>query len=46
MSLCIDDNKLLEKHKTIWIKIEDFKIIELDALPVYDCRYIKHYVKV
>ena len=46
MSLCIDDNKLLEKHKTIWIKIEDFKIIELDALPVYDCRYIKYYVKV
>ena len=46
MSLFIDDNKLLEKHKTIWIKIEDFKIIELDALPVYDCRYIKYYVKV
>ena len=25
MSLCIDDDKLLEKYKTIWTKIEDFK---------------------
>ena len=30
-----------EKHKTIWIKIEDFKNIKLNALPVYDDRYIK-----
>ena len=29
MSLRIDDNKLLEKYKTIWIKIEDFKNIKL-----------------
>ena len=34
----IDDEKLLEKYKTIWTKIEDFKNIELDALPY---RYIK-----
>ena len=24
-SLCIYDDKLLEKHKTIWTKIEDLK---------------------
>ena len=34
MSLHIDDDKLLEKHKTIWTKIEDLKDIELDTLPV------------
>ena len=28
--------KLLEKYKTIWTKIEDSKNIEFDALPVYD----------
>ena len=41
MSLCIDDDKLLEKYETIWVKIEDFKNIELDTLPIYDDRYIK-----
>ena len=25
MSFCIDDQKLLEKYKTIWTKIEDLK---------------------
>ena len=30
-----------EKHKAIWIKIEDFKNIKLNALPVCDDRYIK-----
>ena len=38
MSFCIDDEKLLEKYK---VKIEDWKYIELNALPVYDGRYIK-----
>ena len=33
MSLHIDDDNLLEKYKTIWTKVEDFK---LDALPVFD----------
>ena len=33
--------RLLEKYKAIWTKIEDFKNVELNALPVYDCRYIK-----
>ena len=41
MSLPIDDDKLLEKYKTIWINIEDLRNIELDALPVNDDRYIK-----
>ena len=35
MSFCIDDQKLLGNHKAIWIKIEDLKSIELNALPVY-----------
>ena len=41
MSFCIDDEKLLERYKTIWTKIEDLKNIELYALLVYDDRYIK-----
>ena len=39
MCLPIDHDKLLEKQKTIWTKIEDLKNIELGALPVDD-RYI------
>ena len=27
MSFPIDDEKLLEKHKAIWTKIEDLKIL-------------------
>ena len=38
----IDDEKLLEKYKTTWTKIEDLKNIELNALPVYDDKYIKN----
>ena len=38
ISFRIDDNKLLEKYKAIWTKIEDFKNIELNSLPVYDDR--------
>ena len=41
MSFCIDDEKLLEKFKAIWTKIEDLKNIVVNALPVYDDRYIK-----
>ena len=40
MSFRIDDEKLLEKYKAICTKIKDLKNIELDALPVYDDRYI------
>ena len=36
MSFRIDDEKLLEKYKTIWTKIEDLKNIELNALLIYD----------
>ena len=41
MSFCTDDEKLLEKYKAIWTKIEDLKNIKLNALPVFDDRYIK-----
>ena len=41
MHLLIYDNKLLEKYKTILAKIEDLKNIELNALSVYNDRYIK-----
>ena len=37
----IDDEKLLEKYKTIWGKIEDLKNIDLNTLPVCGDRYIK-----
>ena len=36
MSLCIDDEKLLEKYTTIRTKSEDLKNIELNAVPLYD----------
>ena len=42
MSFCIDDEKFLEKYKTIWTKIEDLKNIELNTLLVYDGRYMKN----
>ena len=41
MFFCIDDGKVLEKHKGILSKIKDLKIIELNVLPAYDDRYIK-----
>ena len=41
MSFLIDDEKLLEKYKAIWTKIEGSKTIKLNALPVYYGRYMK-----
>ena len=41
ISFRIDDEKLLEKYEAIGTKIEDLKNIELNALLVYDDRYIK-----
>ena len=41
MSSRIDDKKLLEKYKTIWTEIKNFKNIELNSLPIYDKKYIK-----
>ena len=45
MSFHIDDEELLEKCKAIWSNIEGFKNIELNALPVYDDRYIKSKIR-
>ena len=41
MCFCMVDDKLLEKYKTIWSKIEDLQNIELNALPICDDIYIK-----
>ena len=41
VSFRIDDEKLLEKYKAIWTKIEDLKKIKLTAISVYDDRHIK-----
>ena len=41
MSFHIDDDELLEKYEAIWAKVEDFKNMELNALPVYDDRCMK-----
>ena len=46
MSFCIDDDKLLEKYKLIWAKIEDLQNIKLNALRVYDERYIKTKIRI
>ena len=41
MSFCINNEELWEKYKDFWTKIENLNDIELNALPVYDDRYIK-----
>ena len=41
MSLSINDDKLFKKYKTVWTKIEVMLNIKLNALLVYDDRYIK-----
>ena len=41
MTFRTEDEKLLEKYKTIWTKIEELKNIDLYVLPVYYDRYIK-----
>ena len=41
MSFRIDDEDVLKKYKGILTKIEYLSINELNALPVYDDRYIK-----
>ena len=41
MSFRIGDEKPLKKYKAIWTKIENLKNIKLNALPVYNDRYIK-----
>ena len=41
MSFHINDEELWEKYKTIWVKIEVLKNIELNAAPIYADGYIK-----
>ena len=41
MHFHINDEKPSGKHRTIWIKIKNLKNIKLNALPIYDDRYIK-----
>ena len=41
MSFRVDDEKHLEKYKTILTKIEDLKSSEIDVLPIRDVRYAK-----
>ena len=41
MSFRIDDKNVLENYKIIWTKVEGLKNNELNAVPVYDDRYIK-----
>ena len=41
MSARIINEKSSKKHNVIWTKIEDLKDIKLNALPVFDDRYIK-----
>ena len=41
MSFRINDETLSEKYKSISTKIEGLKNIELNALPIYDDRYMK-----
>ena len=45
MAFCINYEKLLEKYAIIWTKIEDLKNMELNALEVYDDRYIKSKIR-
>ena len=46
MSFLINGEKLLEKYKAIYSKIEDLKNIKLNALPVYDDRYVKTKIRI
>ena len=45
ISFRLDNEKLLEKYRPIWTKIEDLKNTNLNALPVYDDRYIKSKIR-
>ena len=45
MSFCIDNDKLWERCKTVCTRIKNLKDIKLNALPVYDDKYIKNQVR-
>ena len=46
ISFRADDEKLLEKCKTIWTKIEDLRNIKLNSFAAYDDRYIKTKIRI
>ena len=41
----IDDDEEVERYKIIWTKIEELQFFELNALPVYDDRYIENKIR-
>ena len=41
MSFRIYDEMQLEKYKAIWTQVKYLKDIKVNALPVYDIRFIK-----
>ena len=41
ISFRIDNEKLSETYESIWIKVEELKVIGLTALPVHHENYIK-----
>ena len=41
MISCVDDDEVLEKYKTFRINIEDLQNAGLNALIVYDDKYVK-----
>ena len=45
MSYRLDNKKLLQKYKAIWIKIKELKSTMLNALPIYQNRYIKSKIR-
>ena len=46
MFLYINNDKLLGKYNTIWNIIEDLKHVELNALSIYNDRYIKTEIRI
>ena len=41
----VDDDEEVERYKIIWTKIEELQFFELNALPVYDDRYIENKIR-
>ena len=41
----IDDDEEVERYKIVWTKIEELQFFELNALPVYDDRYIENKIR-
>ena len=41
----IDDDEEVERYKIFWTKIEELQFFELNALPVYDDRYIENKIR-